>query len=275
MTLSLRSSSYGILIDMNIKTFVFSLGLPIFILFPTAATHAVIDLPEGAIGITEDTYADLKQFDGTYCNFDAEDECDNFESLMTGLFDKIIFRAEANGQMYRLVREGGNPYDIFLDRYLPDGMYKSKGSLYWVANGYKTVLERGSVLDTIVERASQDAAAIAPTTESDFDQYWYDCEEIREDWADKDSAFYQNLIELCNEELSYGQWTKDGFQGKMILCVDDGELYYVSTDSHIMELESPLGEHSLYYGLRQEAEKVGRSVKNNIPTYPVSYPERY
>ncbi|MEK7540109.1 MAG: hypothetical protein AAB558_02580 [Patescibacteria group bacterium] len=141
---------------MNIKTLALSLALPVSLLFPAAATHAVVDLPEDATGVTEDTYA-----------------------------------------------------------------------------------------------------------------------EIREDWADKDSAFYQNLIGLCDEELSYGQWTKDGFQGKMILRVDDGNLYYVSTDSHIMELEKHLGEHSLYYGLRQEAEKVGRTVKNHIPKYPVTFPDRY
>lgn len=260
---------------MNIKTLALSLALPVSLLFPAAATHAVINLPEDAVGVSENTYADLKRFDGDYCNFDAEDECDNFETLLTGLFDQIIFRAEANGQMYRLVREGYNPYDIFLDRWLPDGMYKSKDSLYWVANGYKTILERGSVLSTIVDRASVDATAIVPTSESDFDQYWYDCAEIREDWADKDSAFYQNLIGMCDEGLSYGQWTKDGFQGKMILCVDDGDLYYVSTDSHIMKLKKHLGEHSLYYGLRQEAEKVGRSAKNHIPKYPVTFPDRY
>lgn len=114
---------------------------------PFVSSARVVDLDPEAIGLTEADYYTLKD---SHCYFsEADAPSDAVKSYHSGMFcdpllaqlaGQIIFRAQHGGEMYRVNDADG---DDSLIRYLPDGFYKAKNTLYWVANGERVRLPKG------------------------------------------------------------------------------------------------------------------------------------
>lgn len=108
-----------------------------------ASAEKPIDIPRGAIGISEEVYTHLKNADKYECpTVPTPATCeDPYYSELKG---SVVFRAEHFGEMYQVNEGDGMP---FLTRYLPNGFYKTKtDKVYWVGNGRSVLLERGSTL---------------------------------------------------------------------------------------------------------------------------------
>lgn len=182
-------------------------------------------------------------------------------------FSTVNFRAEKNGEMYRLSTEGYGTVDVLLERYLPDGIYRTSGKVYLVANGKKSLLRQGEVRRTILERVRNDYTFWSPVSEKDWDWYVYSCADMSQDAAKGFGNIYFDFTLGRCRNLMVGQWESAGWGGKMVMRVErNGELYYIDSEfGHVIKIGKSKGGESLMAKLTMYAQEVSRDVILNIP----------
>lgn len=207
------------------------------------AAQTSYSLPDGAIGISEATYRELKQ---TTCtgyedtNLGSQYTC---PALAASLIDKIVIRSEHNGEIYQVVQlpdPSGDYANIVLKRYLPDGFYKANKKLYWISNNVKLKLEKESAYSMIVSAVKcEDLYCMAYTGISE------------EDWGDM----------ATNEDL---RWQ---LRGKVLMRTEaNGALYYVSNKkvNALSKLGETVNGKSLYKFLKRQAFSVKKNLIKQI-----------
>lgn len=197
-------------------------------------SQAAISIPKGAVGISEATYQELKQAQF----IDAE----NYDQILCAYQNKIVFRAEHAGEMYRVNLSASLPA---LTRYLPDGFYKAGQKYYWVNAGTKYRMKKGHAYEkifTAVNATDNKAADIIGLTASDFTSM-----------QQKDSqgvALYQNL------------------SGRIVLNAEGaGELYYINGTAKTMTAIAPQMNYpleSFYKFIKDNATSVDKTLIKGI-----------
>lgn len=167
-----------------------------------------ISLPDGAVGITEATYQELKN---TVCT-GGTPECG---TLVDSLAGKIIFRAEHLGEMYIVSEKDELPSPI-IRRYVPNGFYKTrengKTKYFLVQDSYTIPLKKSNAFYRLNNLAENDT--VVPVSENDFAAMGITCE---------------GSSESCLTQYALGQTLFKQLWGKMIMRVENnGELYYVN-----------------------------------------------
>lgn len=173
--------------------------------------RTVIDFPTGAIGVSEQTYQELQD---AYCTYDY---CD---PLVERLHGKVIVRMHHHGEMYLVDRNDGVPR---LRSYLPDGFYKAGKRHYYISNGFRIRLKKGSAYATILKHAQDGSVVITPVSAYDFQGMINTCEDYSEIYGG-DSSIYQE----CVVQSEVGAQVQERLQGRIILTVEGtGQMYYV------------------------------------------------
>lgn len=174
------------------------------ILLPQITTACNYSIPEGAVGLSEAAYQQLKN---SHCYMGPQEGgtvaigglyCDSFIAPFVG---KIVFRAAHHGEMYWVNTGDGLP---LLNRYLPDGIYKVGKKYYLMDNGRKLKLNTQDCFSTMENHVKSGSIKYYGVNNAD--------------WT------------LMNSETVEGNALRKKMAGKIfILTEQDGSLWYVST----------------------------------------------
>ncbi|MFH1425935.1 MAG: hypothetical protein ABIG66_00675 [Candidatus Kerfeldbacteria bacterium] len=166
-----------------------------------------VRIPDGATGITEQTFADIKA--SLPCGAQPLPACQR--PVFAGS-DNVYLRV-ANGAMYQYhgMMEGAR-YTVRLKRYLPDGVYRHKGNVYLVENGRRIKLAKGKAFARTL-RAARTGAAHGMTTDN------------MNRMIDKSTYCYGAAdFEACNNDADA---FREQYEGQLVMNADTGALYYV------------------------------------------------
>lgn len=206
--------------------------LPVFafiVLLPQSSEAAQfkLQIPHGAIGVTEESYNAFVQKQRCDMRLPATDIAGGAcsETIRT-LNGKVIVRVQGKGEMYRfeLVKGSGEPgvLDIQMLPYLPDGFYWSDKKLYWVAYGSKTRLKKGTAYHTFHKRITRDWMSRLPISEQMYSAINTKCESNGGDTIPSAE---------CVKKEQYGKDLIHKFAGKILMRVEaNGSLYHVLPD---------------------------------------------
>lgn len=175
--------------------------------------------PAGTVGVTEQTFAQLKT---AQCTMDY---CD---PLVTRLDGKVIMRVEHGGALYRVMNE---PEGSRIRKYIPNGIYGemkkgvATGKMFYVNNGLKFRLHDGSMwneVQYIVRQLPQMTTGITQATLTQLQEH-KDCSVTGS--ATIDEACVQAAVAL--DDL------RTRLMGTILVNVEDhGKLYYVAPHAY-------------------------------------------
>lgn len=219
-----------------------------------------VSFPPEAVGIDEETFQVLEDINGKGCNPDTSGQTNSCPAIAKELNGDIVFRAEAQGEMYRFQFVGApGAWDGLLERYLPDNFYKADGKYYWVANGYALEMKKGKAFKKFMRRIGQYEPSYTGVSEEDFSSMLTTCEYYGGDRAPYDA---------CVAKYERGQKIGERLQGKIVMRTQlDGSLYYVQPGGYQL---FPIGTkkqigQSLFSVIKQVAAEVSQEVMAVIP----------
>ncbi len=229
-----------------------------FVLLLPVVTHAAVDtrtsvdFPPDAIGVSEEQFQAIK--DAT-CSYDY---CD---PLIEQLQGKVIFRAERHGQMYK-VAEGDGVQK--LRPFLPNGFYKAGKKYYYVANGFKIRLKKGSAYRTILQRAQDGSTMITPLSDYDFQGMVNTCEDYSELYGGTSDQYYE-----CVEQNEVGQRVRERLQGTIVFGAQGtGQLYYLpyigTSTPYPVVLDKKVDQKSFFAFVKDNALKVKKKQMRRV-----------
>jgi len=218
-----------------------------------AATHTYT-IPDGAVGISETTYQQLKNAEYT--------DIENYDQILYQYQNKIVFRADHFGEMYRVPFVGEKPYNP--TRYLPDGFYKAGNNYYWLSNGQKMRLPKNAEYSTIYNAITSETMDYVGITENDFSAMSQTCEYYGVGDANTDPTYLACLV-----EYNQGNELRETLQGKIIIRSGyDGSIFFVENGAN-HDLQALFGIEK-YSTFRKEILKnysftVKKSLMKQIP----------
>lgn len=217
-------------------------------LIPTLTKAADITIPDGVIGITEETYHELKN---AQCNADV---CDAIIQEFAG---KIVMRVEQNGELYRVNEGDGLPV---LTRYLPDGFYQAGQKYYWLNNGTKVELKKGKAFKKILTRIQNGDSEITAISNDNFSKMLISCENYSGNPTDSNYM-------TCLEEYNIGKALKEKLTRKIIILPEtNGVLYYVYPNNNgVVNLTKRINGVSFYKFIKNNSIAVNKQLMHQIP----------
>lgn len=194
-------------------------------------SHAaeVLNLPLGAVGLTEATYAELKDGHCYYPEYAPDDAvqvsdggyCD---AIVARFYGQIVFRAEHFGEMYQINTGDGAPT---LMRYLLDGFYKANKKYFWVADNQRVRIKANNFYTRILLTAQAHPASVVPISHDDFFAMLTTCEGPYEG-----IPFDAAAHEECLARIEQGNALYYRLARQVVLDVQNtGALYYIPQNS--------------------------------------------
>ena len=242
----------------------------LIITLPAAKAENELTLPVDAIGISEATYSELQTLECTGYedpNLGTQYSCPD---LVADLLDKVIFRAEHLGEMYKvsyLSDPSGHYATVVLKTYLPDGFYKANNKYYWISNNIKLRLKRGSAYSTLLSGIKCDdtyCMAYTGISKTNFETMLMSCEGYAEN-PDTDQLYQE-----CITKYIQGEDLRWQLRGKVIMLTEaNGELYYISNNdfNNLYELGKKADNKSFYKFIKTQAITVNKNQMRKIDRY--------
>lgn len=219
------------------------------------------------VGITEATFNQLNQSHCAYSDQEGMIEASSggyCDPLVVQLQDAIVMRVEAHGEQYWINTADGLP---IVNRYLPNGFYRSDKKLFWVQDGFRVHIPKKKAFATIMQSAQQQDTRVTPISNADFDRMLQSCEYYGSGNADTDATY-----QACVAQVALGRATHAKLAHSIVLKVEDaGKLFYIPEGNET----NPLGiekrvlhneqEMSLYRYLWSEASHAQYDVIQEMP----------
>lgn len=242
---------------MKRRAFILS-TLPVVALvtfFATAGTtHAAVQLPQDAIGVSEETFQLLKSTQSVSCTPETVGKSDSCPEIAKKLNGKIIFRAETTGAMYRFEYVGGiGVWSGLLERYIPDGFYSVGHKHYWVANGYRMRIRKNGGFARFLERMQTYQPSHVGLSQSDFQSLFTTCEYYGGDKTQFDS---------CLKVVEHAHKLTTSLQGKVVIAAEgDGDAIYIQSP----ELLHYLSPNDFFKVVKGASMPIRGKVMKHIP----------
>jgi hypothetical protein len=129
-------------------------------------------------------------------------------------------RVEAHGEQYWINTSDGLP---LVNRYLPNGFYRSGKKLFWVQEGFRTQIRKREAFATILHKAQQMDGNVTPISNADFDRMLQSCE-----YYGTGSPATDAVYQACLDDVAQGRTIHTELAGSIVMKVQDaGQLFYV------------------------------------------------
>lgn len=193
-----------------------------FVLVSLVFVLPAVSFAKEIVGVTEATFQQLKD---SGCSYESQPGYVKTDygfcaPLIAQLKDSIVMRVEAHGEQYWINTSDGFP---LVNRYLPNGFYRSGKKLFWVQEGFKTQIRKKQAFSTILHKAQQMDGNVTAISNADFDRMLQSCE-----YHGTGNPATDPQYTACVAEVEKGRATHTKLAGSIVMKVQDGgQLFYV------------------------------------------------